>query len=481
MSEVIFQPTDIVLAKVKGFSAWPAMIIPNELIPDNILKNKPMGVHKGKSANGKEAEVEERERSNDDDEEEEEVFDDSETSPEKFIIYTPVLKFRKNDTVKPVYCVKFFFDDSYIWVKPMDMKILTSEECRQWLNSKQRKNKKLIPAYEMAMKGKDGVDIWEFVEYGSYGKPDEEEYVEEEEEEEEERKPPVKKPTRSSSRQRQKRVLGTESSEKVEVNKKRRMTRSSKQQTVDESEEDEDEDEDEDEEEVEGVEEFVRKRPQRGKSKKAVAAKPKPKSKPKPKPKSKPKKEKPKPPKVFKYHFEDDEDWSIVGLGPQDLLIEKTMDPIAKKLSQKKNLEKHTEIKLDLEDKLTGINKLLCDVLCSGINRAVSIKDDFEIILDELQIALNTRGSKNEFITIFQSNNSLLFYFRILFNLRKRELDKWDLWDRFQDIFEHIYSYEFKPDTTDWQVDRNMEVKEEQQEDKSPYEPVEVEEPKVGA
>ncbi|KOG97388.1 Ioc4p [Saccharomyces eubayanus] len=474
MSEVIFQPTDIVLAKVKGFSAWPAMIIPNELIPDNILKNKPVGVHKGKSANGKEAEIEEQEQGDGDGEEEqEEVFDDSEANPEKFIIYTPVLKFRKNDTLKPVYCVKFFCDDSYIWVKPMDLKILTSEECRQWLNSKQRKNKKLIPAYEMAMKGKDDIDIWEFVEYGSYGKPDEEEYVEEEEEEEEERKKTAKKPTRSSSRQRQKRVLNTNDAEDGQTSKRKRVTRSTRQQKVEDIEEEEEEEEDDEEEEEE--EEVVRKRPQRGKPKKAVAAKAKP------KPKPKPKKEKPKPPKVIKYHFEDDEDWSIVGLGPQDLSIEKTMDPIAKKLSQKKNLDKHTEIKLDLEDKLAGINKLLCDVLCSGINQVVSIKDDFEIILDELQIALNTRGSKNEFITIFQSDNSLLLNFRILFNLKKEELGKWNLWDRFQEIFEHIYSYEFTPDTTDWQLEQDTEIEEEQQINANANEPVKEEGAEVGA
>ena len=209
MSDVIFQPTDIVLAKVKGFSAWPAMIIPNELIPDNILKNKPMSVHKGKSTRDKElgvdidAEIEGPEQS---DEEEVETFDDSEVNPEKFIIYTPVLKFRKNDALKPAYCVKFFCDDSYIWVKPTDMKVLTNEECCQWLSGKQRKNKKLIPAYEMALRGKDGIDIWEFVEYGSYGKPDEEEYVEEEEEVEE-RKKKTTRPTRSSSRQRQKRTF----------------------------------------------------------------------------------------------------------------------------------------------------------------------------------------------------------------------------------------------------------------------------------
>lgn len=157
------------------------------------------------------------------------------------------------------------------------------------------------------------------------------------------------------------------------------------------------------------------------------------------------------------------------------------MDPIAKKLSQKKNLEKHVEIKLDLEDKLAGINKLLCDVLCSAINQAVSIKDDFEIILDELQIALDTRGSRNEFITIFQSNNSLLLNFRILFNLRKRELNKWDLWDRFQDIFKHIYSYQFIPDTEDWQLEQNMEIEEMDREKPSFSEDVKEEESKVGA
>lgn len=169
------------------------MIIPNELIPDNILKTKPVSVHKGKSGSDKKAnedidadmESEARDREQSEEEEDIEDFGESEANPEKFIIYTPVLKFRKNDTLKSTYCVKFFCDDSYIWVKPMDMKILTSEDCRKWLSGKQRKNKKLIPAYEMAMRGKNGIDIWEFVEYGSYGKPDEEEYVEEEEEENE--------------------------------------------------------------------------------------------------------------------------------------------------------------------------------------------------------------------------------------------------------------------------------------------------------
>ncbi|CAI6664835.1 BAF_HP2_G0043920.mRNA.1.CDS.1 [Saccharomyces cerevisiae] len=475
MSEAIFQPTDIVLAKVKGFSAWPAMIIPNELIPDNILKTKPVSVHKGKSGSDKKAnedidadtESEARDREQSEEEEDIEDFGESEDNPEKFIIYTPVLKFRKNDTLKSTYCVKFFCDDSYIWVKPTDMKILTSEDCRKWLSGKQRKNKKLIPAYEMAMRGKNGIDIWEFVEYGSYGKPDEEEYVEEEEEENEPEKKAIR-PTRSSSRQRQKRASETEKSEGGNSNKRKRVTRSTRQQAIDASEEEE-------EEEEEKVQETVRKRPQRTKTKKVVV------SKTKPNPKTKAKKEKPKPPKPTKYHFEDDEDWSIVGLGPQDLSIEKTMDPIAKKLSQKKNLEKHVEIKLDLEDKLAGINKLLCDVLCSAINQAVSIKDDFEIILDELQIALDTRGSRNEFITIFQSNNSLLLNFRILFNLRKRELNKWDLWDRFQDIFKHIYSYQFIPDTEDWQLEQNMEIEEMDREKPSFSEDVKEEESKVGA
>ena len=34
----IYQPTDVVLAKVKGFPAWPAMVIPKELIPENVWK-----------------------------------------------------------------------------------------------------------------------------------------------------------------------------------------------------------------------------------------------------------------------------------------------------------------------------------------------------------------------------------------------------------------------------------------------------------
>lgn len=450
----IYQPTDIILAKVKGYPAWPAMIVPNELIPETVLRNRSR--NQSKTTNGKAADNDAK--SNEEDESVNDQLDEGETFSDgdcdKYITYSNVLKFRKFDDLKSQYCVKFFCDDSYIWLKPLDMKPLTTQQCTEWLSSSKKKNKRLIPAYEMACKGSDGIDVWEFIEYGSAGKPDEEEYVQEYEEDDEEedvlpkssteeyedeedtgtRKRSRGKIERSSVRQRQKRQRATQSARPT------RATRSSKVKKTEISEEEPEISEDED---------IVVPKAKRAKTKAKVV----PTSKARNRTKAANKRVPTKP----KYQYEDDVDWSIVGLGPQDLSIDEKVSPLVNKLSLKRNLDRHLESKLDLTERLLGVNKLLLELLIPQTKgTSTPLKDDYETLMDELAVALNVKGAHDEFITVFQSNNELLLNFRILFNLRRSELQDWELWDQFQDIFSSIYEYEFIPDLILWSEDKEI-------------------------
>lgn len=412
----IYQPTDIVLAKVKGYPAWPAMVVPIELIPENVMRSRHQQVSKRKGTGDKDM-------IDGDEIEEEESGDDN---PDDFIVYSEILKFKKFNTPRPQYCVKFFCDDSYIWVRSADLKPLSSEQCNAWLKKPSSRNKKLIPAFEMASKGIDGIDVWEFIEYGSAGKPDEEEYVEYEEEEEEEEEAVSAdensgdeyeegrrrtRPARSSARQKQKRAK--------EASSNRRATRSRKQ--TDEL----------SDEPLESDDEII--------APKAKRAKLKPKGRTRP--------------TVPKYKYEDDEDWILVGRGPQDLSIQQNMSSFAHKLSQKRNVEDHVDTKLELADRLHGINKLFLEIIIPNNETSKTLKEDYEVLLDELSLALSIRGFHDEFVTVFQSSNELLAYFRLLFNLKQTELRDWDLWDQFQDYFETIYNHKFIPDRVQWSKD----------------------------
>lgn len=453
----IYQPTDIILAKVKGYPAWPAMIVPNELIPEHVLRNRSRNQAKttnGKAAHNDSGSNEEKHESVNDQLDEAETFDDADS--DKYITYSNILKFRKFDDLKSQYCVKFFCDDSYIWLKPLDMKPLTAQQCTEWLSSSKKKNKRLIPAYEMASKGSGGIDVWEFIEYGSAGKPDEEEYVQEYEEDDEEEEPPKSsteeyedeeetgtrkrsrgKTERSSVRQRQKRQRETQS---VRAS---RATRSRKAKNTHEEPE-----ASEEEAEISAEEGVVVPKTKRAKRN----AKVEPKSKSKNKAKAPTKRA----PITPKYHYEDDMDWSIVGLGPQDLSIDKNVSSLVNKLSLKRNLDRHSELKSDLMERLMGVNKLLLELLIPQTKGTKApLKDDYEAVVDELDVALSVKGAHDEFITVFQSSNELLLNFRILFNLRRSELQDWDLWDQFQGIFSSIYEYKFIPDTNLWSEDKN--------------------------
>ena len=396
------------------------MIVPAEIIPDSVMKT-----HHGESVSDSDSEPES-------------------SDPDMYIKYSDILSFRKNDTAKDVYCVKFFIDDSYIWVKHRDLGVLTKEECQEFLQSTGRKNKKLIPAYEMALRGlvsRAGIDVWEFVEYGSQGQArDDEEYVEDDEGGSRRSRRSTRS-TRSSSRQRSKRQKLNEEEASTESATASRRTRSRHQPI--------------EEEEVESPKP-TRSRETKKPTKKATNTKTKARRKaPEPEPEPEPEIE------VFDYS-DDEENWELVGLGPQDMSIEKRISPLVKKLSQKKNSDKHDDLKLDLQDRIQSINSLLTSVFLSAIDEKSSSKkkNEIEIILDELDIAIGAKGPHHEFITTFISNNELLFNFRMLFNLKGDDLRSWSLWNGFQHIFKQIYGNEFIPDKESWTTEVKVDTNE---------------------
>lgn len=125
-TEETLSPTSIVLAKVKGYPPWPAMVLDENLLPQNIIDKRPKSVHpkRSKRSRGK-----------------------------------PI-------TILPV---RFFSDDTYIWIKDSDLKTMTTEMIDTHLNSdKKRKDKLLEKAYQLA---KSPPDMEEFVKWGSRGPP----------------------------------------------------------------------------------------------------------------------------------------------------------------------------------------------------------------------------------------------------------------------------------------------------------------------
>ncbi|SCU96533.1 LANO_0E13740g1_1 [Lachancea nothofagi CBS 11611] len=404
-TRIIYQPTDIVLAKVKGFPAWPAMIVPEEIIPTNVLKGRP-----GRPT------MDEVEDVND---------------PENFIVYSEALRFRKNFKPHASYCIKFFCDDSYIWLKPVDFKPLTPEQCSNWLQNSKKQTKKLIPAYEMAQKGSQGIDVWEFIEYGSKGKPDQEEYVQapvEEPQEEELEDDILDEPLLSS----------VSESDYEEGDSIRKGSRASKRQAKAKARESRPKTRKRgvsyDEENEEGsFEELMTDEPKAtSRSKKK-------------KPSLKIKIE------IKKYKFEDDGDWSIVGLGPQEHSLS-TVNSLVNKLSQKKNLELHNEIKMDLRDKLSFVNKLISDLIFKATESEDA--EEYHMLVDELEQCAALRGSQDELVTVFLSDHELVINMIALFNLKQDFLRQIGLYEKLQLWFSSIFGYQFVPDPVKWSLDK---------------------------
>lgn len=133
------EPTTIVLAKVKGYRAWPAMVLDEKILPENIQKMRPKSIKLARKQKG------------------------------------PVI----------VVPVRFFSDDTYIWIKSCDLKVLPAAEIDDFLlkRANAKKHDTLIDAYKLAQ---NPPDMLEFNKWGSQGPPEFTESAEEEEEEEDE-------------------------------------------------------------------------------------------------------------------------------------------------------------------------------------------------------------------------------------------------------------------------------------------------------
>lgn len=116
-------PTAIVLAKVKGYPAWPAMVLQYDLLPENIQQLKPKSVKQTKKG-----------------------------PP---IVAVPV---------------RFFSDNTYIWIKSVDLKPLPKDAIAAFLQKRSRKTDPLVQAYTLAQ---DPPDMAEFIRWGSEGPPTE--------------------------------------------------------------------------------------------------------------------------------------------------------------------------------------------------------------------------------------------------------------------------------------------------------------------
>ncbi|EGW30149.1 uncharacterized protein SPAPADRAFT_63758 [Spathaspora passalidarum NRRL Y-27907] len=150
-----FPPTTIVLAKVKGYPAWPAMVLDETILPEHILAKKPKTKSTATAAAS------------------------ASSSPKK----------KTNSSPTRILPVRFFSDDTYIWINSHDVKLLSRESIEEYFSSsskKRRKDNLLETAYQLA---NDPPDMELFIKYGSRAAPpDEEEQVEEVVE-----KPPRKK------------------------------------------------------------------------------------------------------------------------------------------------------------------------------------------------------------------------------------------------------------------------------------------------
>ncbi|KAH3687497.1 hypothetical protein WICPIJ_001528 [Wickerhamomyces pijperi] len=156
-----FPPGTIVLAKLKSFPPWPAIVIPNDLVPEKILKSKPK--KPSSSAGGSSGGSRRPKRK---------------AAP---VASTDLFK---------VWCVRFLKDDTFMWASLNELELLTTEKIQSALGGwKNIKKKQLKSAYEMAL---SPPDVEDFIIWGSDGKPiqidneaDDEDFTIDDEDEEE--------------------------------------------------------------------------------------------------------------------------------------------------------------------------------------------------------------------------------------------------------------------------------------------------------
>ncbi|KAI3405113.2 hypothetical protein KGF56_002069 [Candida oxycetoniae] len=133
-----YPPKSIVLAKVKGYPPWPAMVLDESLLPQHIQNKKPKPKSKAKPTNA------------------------SPSSPSQ----------NNSGATSNVLPIKFFSDDTYIWININDLKPLHKDDIAIHFatsSAKRRKDQVLEKAFELAS---NPLDMEEFIRYGSNGKPE---------------------------------------------------------------------------------------------------------------------------------------------------------------------------------------------------------------------------------------------------------------------------------------------------------------------
>ena len=105
MSDDQFPPTTVVLAKVKGYPAWPAMVLEESKLPDHILSKKP----KTKSSSS---------------------------------LTTPSSRKKKSTIPAHILPVRFFSDDTYIWINTHDIKLLTKDAIQNFFTDSNKKRRR---------------------------------------------------------------------------------------------------------------------------------------------------------------------------------------------------------------------------------------------------------------------------------------------------------------------------------------------------
>ncbi|KAK9366924.1 hypothetical protein V1509DRAFT_654366 [Lipomyces kononenkoae] len=165
-----YLPGAVVLAKLKGFPPWPAMILADAFLPPHILKLKP------KASTG---------------------------TPGSARVKRKGMSIEEDDASLPsVFPVRFFNDDNYMWASRSDLKSLSGDQAQKYVDAvsskSSKKDKSLVIAYKIAV---NPPTLEEFAKGNSVHaseEEEEEEDVEMEEVEEEESVPEKKSKKRKS-------------------------------------------------------------------------------------------------------------------------------------------------------------------------------------------------------------------------------------------------------------------------------------------
>ncbi|KAK9239563.1 hypothetical protein V1525DRAFT_397793 [Lipomyces kononenkoae] len=164
-----YLPGAVVLAKLKGFPPWPAMILADAFLPPHILKLKP------KASTGTPGSARMKRKG---------------TSVEE-----------EDASLPSVFPVRFFNDDNYMWASRSDLKPLSGDQAQKYVDTvsskPSKKDKSLVVAYKIAV---NPPSLEEFAHGNSVhpSEEEEEEDVEMEEVEEEESVPEKKSKKRKS-------------------------------------------------------------------------------------------------------------------------------------------------------------------------------------------------------------------------------------------------------------------------------------------